>query len=324
MPLHPATSGPSRSRGFTVVELLVVIAIIAILIAMLIPSITKTRLIVQDTVCKSRMKQTAMLAEVYHMDWTYRLVWQMTNFDPMVNSPGSGAWDVGTQWQGQLLEGNYANRAEVVHSTNAPSAQEHYWEGTLRKSSLFLCPSGKYFGAPGSVSWGAWSSRLWPGGIGAYAGDPAAVDIVDYHNYHRPYPSWSVPFWGAAAAGKPYGLTITSYNVNGNTSSLTTVNGILGYVPLHEATSKDPPARVVFMFESNYHPSRREIDMNNEEPFATVVNVPGGYRQFRIPHGDKANYSAMDGSVGVVLRKHFGMAGATLTAAEKAARPFSW
>jgi prepilin-type N-terminal cleavage/methylation domain-containing protein len=55
-------------KGFTLIELLVVIAIVALLLAILGPSLAKTREQVEDTICKSNLKQWALVFHLYAGD----------------------------------------------------------------------------------------------------------------------------------------------------------------------------------------------------------------------------------------------------------------
>lgn len=54
-----------NNKGFTLVELLVVISIIALLLAILMPSLNKAREIAKNTVCKSNLKQISLGVSLY-------------------------------------------------------------------------------------------------------------------------------------------------------------------------------------------------------------------------------------------------------------------
>ena len=57
-----------KQKAFTLVELLVVISIIALLMAILMPALTKIRKTAQSTVCKSNVRQLALFGTMYASD----------------------------------------------------------------------------------------------------------------------------------------------------------------------------------------------------------------------------------------------------------------
>ncbi len=70
----------SRKRGFTLIELLVVIAIIALLLAILLPSLKKVKAKAQEIICRSNLHQWGIVFLMYTQEndnkfWIEKNVW---------------------------------------------------------------------------------------------------------------------------------------------------------------------------------------------------------------------------------------------------------
>jgi prepilin-type N-terminal cleavage/methylation domain-containing protein/prepilin-type processing-associated H-X9-DG protein len=68
----------SRRRGFSLVELLVVVGIIAVLIALLLPALSRARAVAQRTACLSTLRQLGHAAQMYlneNRDWHMPVKW---------------------------------------------------------------------------------------------------------------------------------------------------------------------------------------------------------------------------------------------------------
>ena len=58
-----------KQKGFTIIELLVVLAIIAILLAIIRPSLTTSASKTREFECKSHLQQLGMAVNAYVQDW---------------------------------------------------------------------------------------------------------------------------------------------------------------------------------------------------------------------------------------------------------------
>ena len=59
----------SKGNAFTLIELLVVVAIIALLVAILLPSLNTARAVAEQTVCGHNSKQWALALVLYDQDY---------------------------------------------------------------------------------------------------------------------------------------------------------------------------------------------------------------------------------------------------------------
>ena len=132
MPLETKTSNRVSKRfprGFTLIELLMVIAIIALLMAILMPSLAKARRQAKDVVCQSNLRQWGLIFMMYLNDYE-------GHFPP-------GAW--GAMGSGYGCEGHWK------------SLVKQYWSGTKKLTAL--CPMATKSDEEGGVKpWLAWGS----------------------------------------------------------------------------------------------------------------------------------------------------------------------
>ena len=135
-----------RRRGFTLIELLVVVAIIALLISILLPSLSKARAQARTTLCGSRMSQMIKAMIVYGEDYneTLPFILKGDGDDPKWhdNAGDSANWGKET-WlaAGETMEYIYLVPEDVWYATGLPKLPE---SGDLfpyaRFPDLYRCP----------------------------------------------------------------------------------------------------------------------------------------------------------------------------------------
>jgi len=129
----PRASRIGKAKAFTLVELLVVIGIIALLVAILLPSLQQARRQAAMVQCQSNMKQIAMAILMY-ADNNKRKLPPAT-----INAVATSGVPEGFWWPNELVRGKYVNAPSVYDS---PDPAGNTARKKFNKSNVFRCPEG--------------------------------------------------------------------------------------------------------------------------------------------------------------------------------------
>ena len=121
-------------RGFTLIELLVVIAIIALLMAILMPTLKRAREQGQRAVCLSNVRQLGLAWVLYADD----------NDDKLVSSEAGGPWAnlYGEPWVGMTWAGSWAQGGQLHEDDQIDGIKGGALWPYVRELKLYKCPTG--------------------------------------------------------------------------------------------------------------------------------------------------------------------------------------
>ncbi|MBI1367055.1 MAG: prepilin-type N-terminal cleavage/methylation domain-containing protein [Planctomycetes bacterium] len=159
--------------GFTLIELLVVVAIIALLISILLPSMSRAREVARITRCASNLRQQGLAANMYAQ--TYK------GWLPPYSS-GAGGLDTGlvvTHWTRWFRTGNTWQNLGKLYATKY-----------ITDGPNFYCPSQKNPTFK-LETYEPWPTDYWPGGTAAvgvrvaYNFNPVVKDPASGKSYRK-------------------------------------------------------------------------------------------------------------------------------------------
>ena len=158
--------------GFTLIELLVVIAIIAILAAMLLPSLSKAKTKAQGIQCMSNTKQVMLGYLLYTDDFNNRVI-------------NAADW-TGDQWLDWTTSTDNTNLIMLLDDKKAPLAK--YFGKT---KNLYKCPADK-FASPAQRGRG-WNERVRSISMNAFSGWPDATQDPSNFNKYKVFQKTTDP-----------------------------------------------------------------------------------------------------------------------------------
>jgi len=186
----------SSKRGFTLIELLVVVAIIALLVSMLLPSLTRARMQAERVKCASNLRQVGVAVNLYAVQYNeYPLAYLPVKVNQIVDGdPIRGNWFTfygqGHYWTQLLKEGRYISGPAVGCPADSPGYvfegwhagddqldNHYYYAGTLSGgASVYETTPGNFLLIENQ------KQQWWPAGSGY---QPQANSIMPDSNVRK-------------------------------------------------------------------------------------------------------------------------------------------
>jgi prepilin-type N-terminal cleavage/methylation domain-containing protein/prepilin-type processing-associated H-X9-DG protein len=250
-------------RGFTLVELLVVIGIIALLMGVLLPTLSRVRMQAAETKCKSNIRQWAQGLQMYLSDSRGTL--PRSGGDGDSAGDPVGAWDDPGLWFNALpprVSSPTYNELQIAHASGGTRLPI---EGD---NSLFICPSS-------SIA------------IKAPAESSAVVSPAGYFNLFGREPG---------ATTSTYRETFICYVLNSKLDD----NNNNQDVPVMKVNQLRPASKVAVIVEKRMQPGEAPKSIHRNR---TLARMKADWQRFAGRHRQGGMIAFADGHVDWFLEK---------------------
>ena len=132
----------SKRAGFTLIELLVVIAVIAVLMAVLIPTLNKAREAGKRVACLSNQKQLVLGWMLYAEDYDGKLINPMPRGFPEAEAPYGGVLDGMMPWIGNCIHPEWQSGVQYPVEDQETAIRTGAMFKYVGNVGAYRCPTG--------------------------------------------------------------------------------------------------------------------------------------------------------------------------------------